>query len=835
LGKLSELRVRILSNNNLTITNEDILALEKVIELVREFSNKNPIRKEKINYDKIIGMLDQIKQDENSRNEVFFKVLRKLKFILKREIHPELFFIVGGHGGIIIGDVGFCEFDAPKFAIDRLMEKMKLSIRTQMPYNLEIAVSCLEWLNKNYPETINEFKRLFNQGRFEIINPMYSQPYNLIIGPESNIKQLEYGIRVLNHLGLQCKSYYCSEASLHPQVPQLLKGFNIVVGSLRTRLLGTSPTTHSGHVKWIGLDSSPIEAITDQASVFNGEYWHGTFFRELPNMLFQAVARPFMNHMIFSSIEDFIMPLPYQEEVWSISQFSELFGRFIGFSELLQLIKVDGEFKFTRDDFYLGDYIFVPSELFRNNKICEAKLISAEILHSILGIFSEESKDALFDSLWKNLLLTQAHDNYAVPYIRSGDYSAQQLSDEEYKQIQLPDKKVAISELSLQLQKEIQDTCDNLIAASLNLLVTHLGTGSSNETDSIHFFIFNPTAVLRRDVVTIPVRLENASKFKLESEGKSLGFQYQDSVLKFIAEIPPLGYRIYTLSELDTDKAEETENYVYQIQLSKDSKSIEVAFGETQVFQIKFQSISEYHLSIDNHYKDSIEDRIIISGKRKDNDFNLQIIQYNGINRLEFLLKATQLKEIVLIPSIPISKSIVNYPFGIEETKRSKIQTLDFLLLVGEQDGILYMVKNSQRFLIDRSNFTIRNIITPNSKFEFAITIPDNPKVRSAIHQSNAFQFKLLGVKFDHSYEFPKKSGSFLSIPPPIILINLWIRKNQSYLRLFNPSYCDQELEISSPFLPNLAKEIDFTYEEVKVLRENKISIRPWKIVTLKL
>jgi hypothetical protein len=145
------------------------------------------------------------------------------------------------------------------------------------------------------------------------------------------------------------------------------------------------------------------------------------------------------------------------------------------------------------------------------------------------------------------------------------------------------------------------------------------------------------------------------------------------------------------------------------------------------------------------------------------------------------------------------------------------------------------MVKNSQRFLIDRVNFTIRNIITPNSKFEFAILIPDDPKVRSAIHQSNAFQFKLLGVKFDRSYEFPKKSGSFLSIHLPVILINLWRRKNQSYLRLCNSSYCDQELEISSPLFPNLMKEIDFTYEELKVLSENKITIRPWKIVTLKL
>ncbi len=61
----------------------------------------------------------------------------------------------------------------------------------------------------------------------------------------------------------------------------------------------------------------------------------------------------------------------------------------------------------------------------------------------------------------------------------------------------------------------------------------------------------------------------------------------------------------------------------------------------------------------------------------------IEIIHYNGVNRLEFNLDSNLLREIILIPKIEISKSFINYPFGTEETN---IQTLDFLWLKGKKE-----------------------------------------------------------------------------------------------------------------------------------------------------
>ena len=91
------------------------------------------------------------------------------------------------------------------------------------------------------------------------------------------------------------------------------------------------------------------------------------------------------------------MPMPYQEEVWRISKFSEIFGKFLTCSEFFQEVKRDGEYKFRRDDFFLGHSILLPHELFLNNKNCEAKLITAEILNCLLGFFDIEYIYSHFD------------------------------------------------------------------------------------------------------------------------------------------------------------------------------------------------------------------------------------------------------------------------------------------------------------------------------------------------------------------------------------------------------------------------------------------------------
>ncbi len=832
---------------NSNITTEDISALDKVVDLIRVFCNKNPLRKYKIDFDKIKTKINQLKALSNSGNEsgtkIFNSVLRKLHSTVLKESHPSIFFIVGGHGGIIIDDIGFCEFDVPNFALDRLIEKMVIATKTEMPYNIEVAISCLEWLNNKFPQKMAEFLKLFNRGRFEIINPSYSQPYNLIVGAESNVKQFEYGLKVLKKLGLNSKIFYATESSLHPQLPQILRGFNIKYCSLRARLLGVSPTTSSGNVNWLGLDGTSIDAMTDQSGVFNGEYWHGTFFREIPNLLFQAVGRPFMNYIIYSSIEDFVMPMPYQEEVWRISKLSEIFGKFLRCSEFFQEVKRDGEYKFRRDDFFLGHSILFPHELFLNNKNCEVKLITAEILNCLLGFFDIEyiyshfdkiPNDDFFDDLWKKLLLTQAHDNYAVPFLGSGDYSKLQLSKEEFEKLEFKTEKISISKLSTRLQKEIQDTCDEYIKKALASMADVLRDQQPINQRLLHVFVFNPTNVPQKNIFSIETGLDNSSELALICENEEISFEYSNSILKFIPEIPGLGYKIYSFVEKKSNLVEKEEDFFYKIEILDDLKTIQVKYKDYIVYELRFQSEEEYTLLIENLSRDHIEENYEILGEIKNQTFKIEIIQYNGVNRLEFILHSHLLSELILIPSIIITDSYINYPFGIEETKRTSIQTLDFLWLRGEEKGIFYMQKNSQKFHINRDDFSLRNSISKRGRFEFAISIIEETEFSSLLSHLNSYLFRLIGIKFSSNFDYTQRSGTFLSISPSVSLINLWRRENGSYLRIFNPSDRLNSIKIESSFIDKPLTVVDLNLNDLDSLNTRETRIGPWKIKTIK-
>ena len=810
-----------INNERNGINLEDINALKSIFDLFLIFINKFPVRKPKFNSDKFRGKLEDIEhkfhQNEEITRKEFVNLLNKLRSTIHKVIVPELIYIVGQHGGIIINDIGFCEFDNPSYSLNRLLKNMRIAIDNQIPYNLEVAVSCLEWLNERYPEKFEEFLNLFKQGKCEIINPSYSQPYSLIIGPESNLKHFEYGLKNLKKIGLDSNMYYCSESSIHPQIPQILRGFNIKYASLRTRLLGVNPTANSPHIGWIGLDNTSLDAIVDQSGIFNGEYWHGTFFQELPNLLFQAVARPFMKKIVYSNLDDFMNNMPYQEEVWRMSKFANIFGKFLSFAEFFELTEKDGDFKYIRDEFRLSDLVFQSSKLFLYNKNSEILIIISEILNGVLSYFNHESKDTLFEHLWEKLLPNQAHDCYVVPYIRSGDYSKAQLNMEELRNINLTKNLITISELSIQRHKEIQETCTSQIKVALTEIATIiLKEQIKPENDPNTFFVFNPTPYSRRDIISFPMDHKNLHP-------------------KFIAEVPGFGYKIYSTSDEHNKTPKSKPIFFYELKLLDDFKKIEVKYKEKLVYELSFLPLIPYDLELKEKYSDEIEEKYIFIGNAKNQSFKVEIVQFSGINRLEIILETNSKNHVILTPKVNIQKSLINYPFGIEETRRRQVQTLDFIWLKGTKEQIIYIQKNSQRFEINQDSFEIKNILYNKGRYESAIVITDKRDSLSVLEFVNSYYFRLLGISINKQRDIRDEEQSFLSIEPPLPIVFLWRRKTGLYLRTYNPNNEEIVIKLDGILVGNQLKEVDFLFKEIISLKSNQTKIKPWKIKTFKL
>lgn len=799
---------------------EDIKALKVVFDLFLSFLNKFSVRKPRFNINRFSKKVKEIEfkfhQNEKITIKEYMYILDKLRVVIQKEIEPELLYILGWHGGIIINEIGFCEFDDPNYALDRLIESVRIAVENRMHYNLEVAGSCLKWLNQRFPEKFECFLNLFKRGKSEIINPSFSQPYNLVIGPESNLKHFEYGLRNLKTLGLDSHSFYCSESSIHPQIPQILKGFNVDYASLRTRLLGVNPTASSPHINWIGLDNTKIDAIIDQSGIFNGEYWHGTFFQEIPNLLFQAVARPYMKKIVYSTLEDFINKMPYQQEVWRISRHSDVFGKFLGLTEFFESTEKDGDFKYIRDEFRLGDYVFQSSKLFLYNKKSEIYITIAETLNAILSCFNDDSRDTFFELLWEKLLPTQAHDCYVVPYIRSGDYSQAHLDRHELLKTKLTKNPNTISELSIQIHKEIQTICYD----QLNLMLLELAEEIFNNQIKLDeepnvLFVFNPTPYLRSDIVSF-------------SKNQS------DPPQNFIAEVPAFGYKIYSLNE-KLDKNSEVTGFLYDLKLSDDQKKIEVKYKDKLVYKLSFLPLIPYDLELVNNDITNIEDRYLFRGEANNRSFTVEIVQFKGMNRLEITVESGSKNQVTLTPKINILKSLINYPFGIEETRRNQIQTLDFVWLNGNSEQIIYIQKNSQRFEINHENYVLKNVLFDKGRYEFAIVVTDKSDPISVLECVQSYYFELLGITLNIERKHYNAEGSLLSMNPPLPLISLWKRHSGIYLRTFNPTNEVVELKLNGNMVGKQLQEVNFLLNEMASIQSNKIKINPWKIKTIKL
>jgi len=820
------------------ISLKDIAALKSVLILTNEFFKKILIRKSKFNLKRIENQLDELESniDQENKDQLkkYNKLLKKIKKGIQNEISSQIFFLLAYHGGIIINDVGFCEFDIPKYAFDKLIEKMKLALENNMPLNLEIAVSCLEKLNNDYPERFSKFKEIFNKGRFQIINPSYSLPYNLIIGSESNIKQIEFGLNTLNKIGLNCNFFYASESSVHPQLPQILKSFEITNASLRSRLLGTNPTSISGNIDWIGLDNTKIQTIANQAGLFTGEYFHGTFFQEIPNLLFQSVSFPFYNYILYSNIEDFVLSLPYQEEVWNISKYNEIFGNFVLCSDFIELTEKKGAFKFNRDSFYLGDKLFLESKLFHHNKICETLLISIEILNSMFNENHSFDIEYNIQQLWKDLLITQTHDSYAVPFLHSGDYSINQLEKEERGKLKINRGRISISNLCLQIQKRIEKKGEELINKILQSFLKG-GKLKSNQIPS-HILVVNPSPFLKRGIVSIPWTFKGDNDFKITNQRKeSIPCNLKNSDIEFIAEVPAFGYGIYDITFTKSmPLKDKSYRFYYSVKITNSKKTIQVRFNNKCIYEIEFKSKCPYNLELIDHSESDVKEKYVIKGLIEKEEFTMEIFQFKGINRLEFNLNAKLIKEIIIKPNFKFLETYINYPFGIELTKRKNIQTLDFLLIKSDIQSLLYIQKNNQKFKIDRIKSEIYNEIKKKGIYKFAIIFNDEIDITEAYFQSKTYFFNLYGHFLGDFNEKFEKLNSFISFSPSIMIENIWKREDTQFIRLFNPSGELKNVSLYGPLIKQPTKEINLNYRELEIIDPQDFEMKPWEIKTLK-
>lgn len=358
------------------------------------------------------------------------KLLKECFNILEKERNKifsiPIYFMNMPHGGILFDDSGFAEYDWPEVAAKVLRLFLHWTKSSSYTFAPDIGAGTLENLAANYPETINELKKAWDEGAIEFVNGTYSQPYLQMWPEEDQILNFEEGLKVFDKFfGRRPSCYAAQEIALHPNLPSILKKFGFKSAIHRVQNLGTAPLDENPIINWRSNKGDSIRALPSNFPM--SEKMGTRNYSELPEL----ISKCSQCDLPFLAITNFIDQTfvgVYQEEIIRSSGYCSLWGEFLTPSQFFERTK---DFE-ARDVYYsLDDYSYnleiVPESNYHRYET--GGLSSSHAYWNAASKDIKNKKVSDSDGEIKRLLEGQAHDSYILPYFKTGAFMELYLHD----------------------------------------------------------------------------------------------------------------------------------------------------------------------------------------------------------------------------------------------------------------------------------------------------------------------------------------------------------------------------------------------------------------------
>lgn len=332
------------------------------------------------------------------------------------------YFADGFHGGTVGGGGypdGYTQFIVGE-----------LKVHPHWKVNLEIEPGTWDTVQAEYPSSYEAFKSLLGDSaysrRIDFVNPSVAQSYLLNISGESIIRQFQYGMgKLLQHFpGLKFLTYSPEEPCWTSALPEILRslGFKYVVLKNPNTCWGGYSRAHGGElVDWIGPDGTGITAVPRYANE-----------ALQPNSTWQTIAFGNAPEYILSSFKNGIrhpVGMTFQDCGWR-------FGPWLGngvkqyytpteyttWTNYFENIAV-GQ---TKDTWHLNQEDLqvalvwgsqVLQRIAQEDRTINDGLLQTGKLASMAKVYADATyPDSLLHQVWRNLLVSQHHDVWIVPY-----------------------------------------------------------------------------------------------------------------------------------------------------------------------------------------------------------------------------------------------------------------------------------------------------------------------------------------------------------------------------------------------------------------------------------
>lgn len=355
----------------------------------------------------------------------------------------QAYFIDGYHGGIW----GHFPYKYASFIADQMRQHPKWKVNLEIE---PVTWDSIESIDPNgYLFIKKELMDTTATARMEYINPAYGQSYMFNISGESIIRQFYYGMQTLRqHFpGIQFSTYSSEEPCFTSQLPGILRAFGFKYASLKNpnTCWGGYTRAHEGElIYWKGPDGSSLLTVPRYTteSLQKGSTWQTIAWRNSPDYINGAIKSG-----IFQPVGMCLQDAGWTVGPWLGSTDRKLqlnqksaatyprsvyttWKGYFAMAEAALKAQVDGdkaqsgrlsipEWKLSEEDIQVslvwGGQIL--QRVARAVRRTENRLITAETLTTLNHLFGEVSfPTSSLDKAWKNLLLSQHHDCWIVPY-----------------------------------------------------------------------------------------------------------------------------------------------------------------------------------------------------------------------------------------------------------------------------------------------------------------------------------------------------------------------------------------------------------------------------------
>jgi alpha-mannosidase len=405
--------------------------------------------------------------------------------------------------------------------------------------NLEIEPDTWDVARISEPEAYRAFKAIMadqsDAGRIEIVNPTYAQSYLFQSSGESVIRQFDYGIRKLRaHFpDIRLSTYSSEEPCFTSCLPQVLKSFGYEFAVLKNpdTCWGGYTSAYGGElVNWIGPDGTAILTVPRYAceALQPGSSWQTIAWRNSPEYI-EACLKQGIAHPVGMCLQD----AGWRGGPWlgNAANGPRVQSKYITWRDYIRNVtpaKTDDNWRFTQEDVKPGLMwgSQVLQRIARQSREAEHRLLIAEKVAAMAFVDAGRlpMTDA-FAEAWRNVLLTQHHDCWIVPYNgRLGSTWADQVR-------RWTNLSNAVSDVALD--------------RSVEALV-----GSEGGRKGRFVRLINPTAAALDTVTPIPIPYSAGPSraTSINADGRRFATQIAtsdkpgQSVLLVRATLPPMGY-----------------------------------------------------------------------------------------------------------------------------------------------------------------------------------------------------------------------------------------------------------------------------------------------------